>query len=300
MCGAGDWDALEDFCRRFDELGWQIREWNSPLYSGKVYASLVIGAAISKRPVIVETVRRWTALLALQNVWVLRRPRPRKMDFGGEPRLQRFGTGTPLWMPPTGIRANALSGSTASPVLAVVLGCPWWPNPKFDPDRVPRDRSEWTDRDGARLFATLAYAVREAIKSHGNPLSAEVAARCRPMVREGLGPKALVDVLGDMRLHRGLKRFLIERGEGDVLTAWEGFSPTTQKPGIPAARIVDGDIEVAAPSLFKGSGATKAKSSIGDRAIKTTGDVERRLERLPSPSWIVTLYRDRAPEFEAA
>lgn len=295
LCGLGDWDALDEFCGRFDSIGWQIREFNSPLYTGKVYGSLVIAAAISRTPTLLATVRRWTALLALQNVWAPRKPKPRKMDFGGVPALQRFDASTPLWMPPTGIRANALSGSTASAVLAVVLGFPWEPNPRFDVGNVPRDRSEWTDDEGAGLFATLAFAVREAIGEHGTPISGVQRGMARAAVRNGTVSQELIDELGDLRLHRGLQRFVIERDGADVLTAWEGRAPTTQKPSVPAARIVGGEIDVLAPSRFIGSGATQCESSIGDRDVQASGDQVGALDRLDDPDVVIEFRQGEPP-----
>ena len=116
------------------------------------------------------------------------------------------------------------------------------------------------------------------------------------MVGDGVGADVLVDELGDLRLHRGLERFVIERHGCDVFTAWEGRSPTTQKPSVAAARIVAGAIEVAAPSLFVGSGATQTIAKISaDRAVGTA-DAQRGVARLESPEATVTLYRDRPPE----
>ena len=305
QCGRGDWQSMEGFLGQFDKIGWQIREFNSPLYTGKTYASTIIGAALSGSDKIVEYATRWTALLSLQAVFVQGKKRlPRKMDFGGVKTRQGCDRSTPLWIPPTGIRANALGGNSAEPVLATVLGFPWETHRKFDPDAVPERRSEWTNRRGARLYGTLAYAVRKALER--SPIKYKVDGfirHCRNCIRNSnlRSARRLANVIGDIRLHRGLDKFLIERRDderGDaVLTAWSGKSPTTQKPCIPASSIYGDRLSVLAPSKMV-IPSTVVRSRITDYAVEASGDESGRMKLMyVDPSWTLKLYRDSSPRF---
>ena len=108
LAALGDWEGLADWCRLYDEAGWQLREWGSPTYTARVLAAVAVGAAQApagpERAAMRRCLNRWLDLLAL--IAVPAPPRPLWGDYGGVRLEIARPTRWTCAIAPAGMRAN--------------------------------------------------------------------------------------------------------------------------------------------------------------------------------------------------
>ncbi len=292
----GDWPGLREALEHYWAHG-AGNEFNSPLYTGRVYVAAVLGALLGGGQEAWAFLHRWTGFLALQAT-VVGPPRKREtFRWAGETRpLRHLRTGRGIAMPSTGMRVNgnALCNPMVEPVLAHVLGLEHRTRqPRRWRDwQPPRDKKEWA-RSGSppNPFAYLE-TVRQAEARSGVALKDQpFSAFCAKAVQGDMRTwRALADAVegAGVPLPRGLVRFVIERRPGAVVTLWEGRSPTRQKPSVPAAAIVDDRRLVLVPAKWQ-IPSTQTRSRISESEVRAQADVVDVLPRLPDPVGLLEL-----------
>jgi len=303
----GDWPALQEALDHYWAHG-AGNEFNSPLYSARVYVAAALGALLGGGQPAWAFLHRWTAFLSLQAVLAPTPPaKDEKLHWAGEHVPVRYlRTGQGLALPPTGLRANgnALANPLIEPVLAHVLGIG---HEMRQPRRwlawqAPRDRAEW-QRSGSppNPFAYLDTVRRAEAHSAGGATDAAgrrlrdqpFMAFCARAVRGDLNAwQELAEAVAreGVPLPPGIRRFVIERGSCAVLTFWEGRSPTRQKPSVPAAGIVRGRRKILMPAKWQ-IPSTQTTSRASATEVRAEADKAGVLQRLRSPAGVLELTR---------
>ncbi len=253
LAGLGDWPGLVDWVRRYEREGWQLREWNSPTYTGRVLTALVVGAALADRRAdrlaLSRAVREWCDLLAL--LAVPARPGVRTGEYGGERVRTRVRN---LHVCPTGMRANRWTAlcSGATDLLGLLIG---WPHARRHAAAkarrqerrhpMPTDpRSHRKPISGRELAAVLALG--------GQHLSGPVRDRLRRVVRgeeRAVRQCATRLVESPIRAWGGL-RVRVQRRERLVVAAVDRAT-SWQKGAVTAARLDPRGIEIQAVSPLR-------------------------------------------------
>ena len=310
----GDWDGLEEFFKMYRDYSWQLEEFNSPLYTARVFVACVLGAEF--KPYIREVLRQWIALLSIQSTMIKKKRKELAFDWGGVettiPHRQCAG----LYLPPTGVRANgaSIADPLVAPLLAVILGlpCRQLNAHRFRPENVPTNIDQMKTSGDSNLIQPngFTYALQSMVRSVEQAgatlnklgLSHRLLDACRKVIYDGQESsiKYLHSVLNnstsshfhefEMNVHPRLGLFLVERNlkTNDVLTAVFGSS-TIQKCTVAAGRTMaagdDTRIVVAAPSANRGERkiATRVTGKLDFNHATFSGDVSAEIRRLPRP-----------------
>jgi len=295
----GDWAGLEQFFDLYKSYGWGCREFNSPLYTGRVYMAAALGAWAHGSHPEWELFRKWTIFLALQSVFVSKKPKEMSFLWGDEKTTLPVRQFSGLYLPPTGMRANvaAIADPMVCPLLSKVLGIPYRINGTWDESTAPVTPQDYEAGRTCRTPHWYVAAYR-LIANTSLPWTYNLK---RMLLSQLVNVQGYLEDIADFRLPKALDRFIIERRGEDVLTAWEGHSTSVQKCAIPAAKFENGQISVLAPATNVGhlKVSQQVISTIGeDQIIASTAESHDPvfLRRLEKPTVVIAFYPDRAPE----
>ncbi len=253
LAGLGDWEALVEWVRRYEREGWQLREWNSPTYTARVLAALVVGAALAERGAdrvaLSRAVRDWCDLLAM--LAVPSRPGVRTGEYGGEPVRARVRN---LHLCPVGMRASrwvALS-SGATDLLGLLIGWPGARRHAAAKARRQERRHPMPTDPAAHDRPISGRQLATVLALSGQPLSSPVQERlCRVVRGEAHAVRRCATRLvsshictwGDLRV-RIQRRGRLVLAALDRATSW-------QKGAVTAARLDSRGISIQAVSPLR-------------------------------------------------
>ncbi|MCY3933468.1 MAG: hypothetical protein OXH70_17300 [Acidobacteria bacterium] len=295
----GDWSGLEQFFDLYKSYGWGLREFNSPLYTGRVYMAAALGAWARGFNPEWDFFRKWTIFLALQSVFVSRKPKEMSFVWGDEKTTLPVRQLSGLYLPPTGMRANvaSIADPMVCPLLSEVLGVPYRINGTWDEATAPVTPQDYEAGRTTRSPHWYFHAYKLIANT---PLPWTYSLR-RMLLSRIANVQVYLEDLADFRLPKPIGRFIIERKGDDVLTAWEGHSTSVQKCAIPAAKFEGGKISVLAPATNVGhlKVSQPVISTIGENQIiawTSRSPDPVFLRRLEKPDVVMAFYPDRAPE----
>ena len=305
--GRQDWPGLEEILDHYWEHG-AGNEFNSPLYSARVYVAACIGHLLGGRPRSFEFLARWTAFFALQAV-IGSPPAQESFTWAGEPdHPLDHHVEHGVLIPPTGMRTNGdgLANQMASGVLAQVLGVGhhWRRVPRgFINWRLPHDRDEWAKIGNPWQPFAYPYMVQQAELRAGRKLADEPTFYRKAIAGDVDAIRELVELLTTRRLGvvlpQGIKSFTIERRGNDVMTFWTGISPTRQKPSCPAAKIEASKTSILMPAKFA-IPATMTRSTLSEdgRRVIASADAIGSIGRLDDPDIVIEFRPGEPPSVE--
>ena len=302
LAGAGEWEALDKVLAEYWARGGG-NEFNSPLYSVRVFTAACLSALLGGSKDARLYVKRWVALLSLQAIVIKNQaPKERFQWADDDAAIMRHLTKSGVVIPPTGMRVNHSLGETlVGPVLAHVLGIEHQFHSKWANWRdwtPPRTKTE-AEKPGSGPLPNQAFiGIVELAEKRRKPLRDDPWMRfCRDVVLGDMDKwQELADRLSGectIPLGRGVRDFTIDRRPDAVGTFLTGTLSTVQKPSIPAAVIEPRRTRVLMPAKW-GVPATVTKARLeGDTVIADADQTGQRLARLKGRERSVTFRQVR-------